>query len=77
MYEFIQHVDLMILVVGMCLGSVVSTGLYIFASYRDFIWARREAQNQFYNNYDWSEILFHGSYWDQRFALEIALPEVA
>lgn len=64
------------LILGICIGVVITTILYIFATYIDYKRMLKEAKEKVYESFDWEEILFNVSYWDRRQVMEIILPEV-
>lgn len=60
-------------VFGICIGAVLSTGCCLLAIYLDHKQMIEIARRR---TYDSMSLLFSDSYWDQKLALEIVLPEV-
>ena len=58
---------------GICVGVVVATGVCLLAIYIDHKQMVEIARRR---TYDSMKLLFSDSYWDQKLALEIVLPDV-
>ena len=71
-----SYSDPMILIVGICLGAVLSMALFIIGSYFDYKNAVKSVKEQFYEEFKWDDILFETSFWDMNRTFQIVLPEV-
>ena len=61
------------MIFGICVGAILATMIYFVATYIDHKRMVEIAKKRVYDSMD---LLFSGSYWDQKIALEIILPEV-
>ena len=74
MFEIIGQIILAYgFIFGVCVGAVLATGICLLGVYLDHRQMVKIAKQHVYDSMD---LLFSGSYWDQKLALEIVLPEV-
>ena len=61
---------------GACVGAWVATITCLIAMVIDHRRNLKAAKERAYEKFEWDEIFFTKSYWDQRRMVEIILPEV-
>lgn len=61
---------------GACVGAFIATLSCLIAMVIDHKRNLKAAKERAYEKFEWDEVFFTKSYWDQRQMVEIILPEV-